>query len=165
MATCPASASGAPSCTCNSGFVGTLTFSGGAWTGTCTPSAVVWQSSYNGNQVKSYKYNGPSTTFTWQVEFNVCNAAGKLCPGTTISAYWNQYCSYSSTSNWIVTGDCNWATQAFTYVSGSVPAGFRALMCAHSNCDHWISMTGTSRSYTTSQTTTINNGDFVLCQP
>jgi len=36
VVSCPANAAGAPSCTCNSGFTGTLSFSGGVWSGTCT---------------------------------------------------------------------------------------------------------------------------------
>jgi len=34
-ATCPANASGAPNCACNSGYTGTLTWNGSSWTGTC----------------------------------------------------------------------------------------------------------------------------------
>lgn len=35
VAACPANAAGAPNCVCNSNYFGTLTFSGGAWSGTC----------------------------------------------------------------------------------------------------------------------------------
>ena len=33
---CPTNAAGAPACTCNSGYAGSLTFSGGVWAGTCS---------------------------------------------------------------------------------------------------------------------------------
>ncbi len=35
LAACPANAAGAPSCACNTGYAGTLTWTGGNWTGTC----------------------------------------------------------------------------------------------------------------------------------
>ena len=35
---CPTNASGAPNCTCNSGYTGTLTWNGYSWSGTCTSS-------------------------------------------------------------------------------------------------------------------------------
>lgn len=35
LAACPANASGAPTCTCDVGWAGTLTWNGTAWTGTC----------------------------------------------------------------------------------------------------------------------------------
>ena len=43
---CPANASGAPSCVCNPGFTGTLSFDNGQYTGTCV--AVVCPSNSNG---------------------------------------------------------------------------------------------------------------------
>jgi hypothetical protein len=36
VVTCPWQAAGAPSCTCNRGYAGTLTFVNGAWNGTCS---------------------------------------------------------------------------------------------------------------------------------
>ena len=37
LAACPANASGAPNCACNSGYTGTLTWNGSSWDGVCTP--------------------------------------------------------------------------------------------------------------------------------
>jgi hypothetical protein len=36
VVTCPANAAGAPVCSCNSGYTGTLTFGGGVWSGSCS---------------------------------------------------------------------------------------------------------------------------------
>jgi hypothetical protein len=33
---CPANSAGAPTCSCNSGYTGTLTFGGGVWSGSCS---------------------------------------------------------------------------------------------------------------------------------
>lgn len=163
MVACPANAGGAPNCVCNSGFSGTLTYGAGVWSGTCTSTGAVWQSTFNGNQVRSYVYSGVSTTLTWTVERNVCAANGKLVPGSNNPSYMSQYCSFSPGENYVVTSNCNWANQGFTRVSGTV-TGF-AYMCAHSNCDHIIFVSGTTLSAVTSTTRTINPGDSVFCSP
>jgi hypothetical protein len=161
---CPANAAGAPSCVCNSGFGGTLSYSAGVWSGTCTSTGAVWQSTYNNARVRSFVYSGGATTLTWTLQHNICAANGKLTPGSNNPSYLNQYCSYSPSDNWVVTSSCNWALQGFTWVSGTVAAGTTAYMCAHANCDHISFVTGTTLSYVYS-TRTLFPGDSVFCSP
>ncbi len=160
---CPANAAGAPNCACNSGYSGSLSFSGGVWSGSCVQSGAIWQSTFNGAQVKAYLYSGPTTTLTWQIEHDTCSSYGKLSPGGSNPSYFNQYCSFSVSDNWIVTGSCNWASQSFTLVSGNVPT--KAWMCAHLSCDHQVWVVGTMQSYSTSATVTIRTNDYIFCSP
>jgi hypothetical protein len=164
VVTCPANAAGAPSCACSVGFSGTLTFGSGVWSGTCISASVVWQSTFNSAQVRSYLYSGASTTLTWTIQHNVCAANGKRTPGSSDPNYMSQYCSYSSSDNWVVTNNCNWASQGFTRVSGTLSSGF-SYMCAHLYCDHIIFVSGNTLSYVTSTYRTINPGDSVFCSP
>ncbi len=159
MVACPANAGEAPNCVCNSGFSGTLTYGAGVWSGTCTSAGAVWQSSFNSAQVRAYVYSGVSTTLTWMVQRNVCVANGKLVPGSSNPSYMSQYCSFSSAENYVVTSNCNWGSQGFSRVSGTV-TGF-AYMCAHLNCDIVVVVSGTTLSRTS--TCTINPGDSVFC--
>ena len=65
LAPCPANASGAPTCACNSGYAGTLTWNGSNWTGTCAAVACDdWQSGFwlPGFDAAVYAITGVGTT-------------------------------------------------------------------------------------------------------
>ena len=132
-------------------------------------TSVILQSTYNSALVRAYGYEGPSTTLTWQLQHEICLDNGKNCPGTTDAAYQNQYCSYSSSDNYVVTNDCNWASQGFTVVEAilTTPSSLRGYMCAHSDCDHQVTFDGTSvvGQRTVAVPVTINPGDYVFCSP
>ncbi|KAK3244222.1 hypothetical protein CYMTET_46158 [Cymbomonas tetramitiformis] len=81
-------------------------------------------SGYNSAKVEAVVYTGSSTTLTWTLHHDLCNNAGVQTPGTSNTNYQNQYCSYSSSDNFIVTSGCNWGTQSFSYVDGSLNGGY-----------------------------------------
>ena len=124
-------------------------------------SAFIFRSTYNHALVQAYVYSGSPTPLTWDIQHNVCNNAGAQTPGSSSPSHQNKYCSYSPIDNYIVTSSCNWSNQPFTWVSGNLN-GNSAYMCAHSNCDHVVKLSGTS-SITTTTKQTINTGDFVMC--
>ena len=61
QASCPANASGAPSCACNSGYSGTLSWNGSSWSGTCSVSSNGWCLCYDPQHDGSYELKGPSS--------------------------------------------------------------------------------------------------------
>ncbi|KAK3246237.1 hypothetical protein CYMTET_44221 [Cymbomonas tetramitiformis] len=78
-------------------------------------------SGYNSAKVEAVVYTGSSTTLTWTLHHDLCNNAGVQTPGSSI--YQDQYCAYSSSDNFIVTSSCNWGSQSFSYVDGSLNGG------------------------------------------
>jgi len=128
---------------------------------TTTPVVSVWRSNQNGAQVMSYLYSGSNTRLTWDVTHAVCAAAGAKTPGSSAN-YKNKYCSYSPQDNHVVTSGCNWGSQRFTYVRGSLN-NRPGYMCAHSNCDHGVILQGSSSGGWSGSRKTIRTGDYVMC--
>jgi len=135
---------------------------------TTKPVGAVWRSTQNGAQVMSYLYSGKDTRLTWDVTHAVCAAAGAKTPGSNNPGYSSilKYCSYSPQDNHVVTSNCNWSGQRFTYVRGSLN-GRPGYMCAHSQCDHGVILRGDSRDsswgYWQNRRITLRTGDYVMC--
>lgn len=130
-----------------------------------TDATAVFSSQWNSVKLEAFKYSGGSTTLTWDIHYQVCQANGRRVPGSSNPSYMNKYCSYSSNTSvnvWVTSG-CNWSSQGFNYVSGAIPSGKYAYACAHLRCDHLRVFEGTS-NYSRTSLVTIRPGDFVMCE-
>ena len=95
---------------------------------------LILSSNHNSARVQPYAYHGEARTLTWDLAHYICTGAGAGTPGSSIGQYQNKYCSYSPQDNYIVTDNCNWASQGFARVSGdNLPDGTKGLMCAHAD--------------------------------
>ena len=77
--------------------------------------------------------------------------------------YFDKMCAYSRSENYVVTDGCNWSPQGFAYVTGALPAGATAYMCANSLCGDQVSVTGTSAASRRLEAPVLSEGDFVMC--
>merc|ERR1712196_25024 len=119
------------------------------------------KSNYNGAIVASYQYNGAAATLTWDLQHKICSDNGKQTPGS--SNYLNKYCAYSPQDDFIVTSSCNWNSQGFSYVKGSMDSGV-AYMCAHLHCDHQVRVNTAKQVQGLTGIKTLHPGDSVFCQ-
>ena len=136
------------------------------------------RSTYNNATVQSVTYAGEATTLSWELQHSLCAAAGRATPGSDLSGadnyhqqrpetYLNQYCAFSPDDNHVVAGSCNWRSQEFTHVSGTLGGGV-GYMCAGSysgggsDCDHQVRVNGTVAAGHYPQAT-LNSGDAVFC--
>ena len=135
-------------------------------TTTTTMEHSVWSSDFNGALVMSYVYSGEPATMTWDLTHTVCAAAGAKTPGSS-SQNGDKVCRYSDQDNHVVTDTCNWGGAAFTHVRGSLK-GRPGYMCSHTNCDHGVTLRGTTssggwQSNDNGGRITIRTGDYVMC--
>jgi len=131
-----------------------------------TNSYMLIKSAFNGALVQAYQYPlyWGATALTWPEMSKLCTVNYVKPPGSS-TWYGNQYCAYSSADNYVVTNQCNWQGQVFHYHSGpKLPAGRKGYMCAHSNCDHTVTIDSNGNS-SPSYSVTVYPGDYIFCQP
>jgi hypothetical protein len=129
---------------------------------------MIMRSDHNDATVQAVTYTGLNTALSWQLQHELCNAAGKATPGSNGHAgdnwgYRLKWCSYSPSDNYVVTDTCSWEEQNFTYVSGSLGGGV-GYMCANRGCNHRVRVEGMKTSAESFyEPTTLRDGDAVFC--
>jgi len=111
LVACPTNAAGAPACTCNSGYAGSLTFSGATWAGTCSLVSCPANSAGAPSCACSSGYSG-TLTFSGGAYSGSCSLAA--CPSFAAGAP-SCACSrgYSGTLSWAggaYSGSCSLAS-------------------------------------------------------
>jgi hypothetical protein len=130
---------------------------------------MIMRSSHNDATVQAVTYTGRNAALSWQLQHELCNAAGRATPGSNSfqgRAGGRKVCSYSPSDNYVVTDSCSgrgWAGEFFTYVSGSLSGGV-GYMCANTDCNPRVRVEGNKTSAESSyEPTTLRDGDAVFC--